>query len=407
MSESIWQRSDCSPGRNYMLGTDPYVKFDDQETIIESIKESLRSFLHIKAAVRLTLDTELSNPERAIIAVPLQADDEQILSNFAQLLYQSVLGYYLSAEPRSSHFGIANVLLEGKLNSLYKREAEKLMGQLQERPDMAGRLLSHVEMVNKVPVPKPGDLFLSETIKKGLDIHIGFRIFIAGSDINYTKIFLPIEGGQDIIDHVYYNLEQILHHNFVTYDETGERYLSLSETLIFKDLEATLKRAKSKEITRNKILNNLQFSTIEKRKIAPDLEMLDGDSLLDLLNQIQDTKLQKATEQSRELYVTYLREAVHALDEMPEEEASEANEEIANAESMEPVRRTRAGSAQHPGDIASASQVQPQRSAPGLPQGENNSLRGRVQVPQPPSENLRVPSPGQSESTPSPEKVKV
>ena len=80
-------------------------KFDDQETIIAAIKENLRKFLNIETAVRLTLDTELSNPERTIIAVPFQSDDEQILSNFAQLLYQSILGYYISAEPRSSHFG--------------------------------------------------------------------------------------------------------------------------------------------------------------------------------------------------------------------------------------------------------------------------------------------------------------
>jgi hypothetical protein len=399
MSESIWQRSDCSPGRAYMLGTDPYVKFDDQETIIEAIKENLRGFLNIKSAVRLTLDTELSNPERAILAVPFQSGDEQILTNFAQLLYQSVLGYYISAEPRSSHFGIANLLLEGKLNSLYKRETEKLLGQLQDRPDMAGRLLSNVEMTSTVPVPKPGDIFLSETIKKGLDIHVGFRIFIAGSDINYTNIFLPIEGGRDIIDHVYYNLEQILHHNFITYDETGAGYLSISETLIFKDLEATLQRAKSKEITRNKILNNLQFNTIEKKKIAPELEMLDGDSLHDLLNQIQDTKLQKASEQSRELYASYLREAVHALEDIPEANAAEAQaiEEIANAEPPKPVRRTREGFV---ADTASNRQAQPLRNAPGL-------VQGRVQVPQRPSESLRVPSPAQGESTPAGDKVKV
>ncbi len=394
MSESIWQRSDCSPGRAYMLGKDPYVKFDDQETIIEAIKENLRNFLNIKTAVRLTLDTELSNPERTILAIPFQSGYEQILANFAQLLYQSVLGYYISAEPRSSHFGIANLLLEGKLSSLYKRETEKLLAQLQDRPDMAGRLLSNIELVSKVPVPKPGDIFLSDTIKKGLDIHIGLRIFIAGSDINYTKVFLPFEGGQDIIDHVYYNLEQILHHNFITYDETGAGYLSISETLIFKDLEATLQRAKSKEITRNKILNNLQFNTIEKKNITPELEMLDGDSLHDLLNQIQDTKLQKATEQSKDLYVSYLREAAHVLEEIPEEKADEVNGKIVDAEPPRPTRRTREGSA-------------PQRGAPGLPQQGDSLSQRRVQVPQRPSESLRVPSPGQGEGTPSGDKVKV
>lgn len=397
MSESIWQRSECSPGRAYMLGADPYVKFDDQEALVTVIKENLRNFLDIKTAVRLTLDSELSNPERAILAIPFQSGDEQILTNFANILYQSAIGYYNSADPQSSHFGIANLLLEGKLNSFYKRETEKLMSQLQDRADMAGRLLRNVEMTSKVPVPKPGDIFLAETIRKGLDIHIGFRIFVSGSDINYTKVFLPIEAGRDIIDLVYYNLEQILHHNFITYDETGDRYLSINETLVFKDLEATLKRAKSKEITRSKILNNLQFNTIEKSKLTPELEMLAGDNLHDLLNQIQDTKLQQATKESRELYASYLQETAHAIKEISAEAGlkneSDSNGEAAGtAEPTRPVRRTRAGSA-------------PDRA--NVPGRGVNPSQGRVQVPRPPDENRRVPAPGRSESILSPEKAKV
>ncbi|MBU2644305.1 hypothetical protein KKI24_06310 [bacterium] len=401
MSESIWQRSECGPGRAYMLGTEPYVKFDDQETIITAIKDILKKYINIKTAVRLTLDTQLSNPERAIIAIPFESDDDQLLTNFAQILYQSLMGYYISADPHTSHFGIANLLLEGKLNSLLKREIELLLNRLQNRPDMAGRLLNNVELINKVPVPKTGDVFLAETIRKGLDIHIGYRIFVTGSDINYTKIFLPIRGGQDIIDHIYYNLEQILHHNFVTYDETGDRYLAINETLIFKDLEATLKRAKSKEMTRNKILNNLQFNTIATKEIVPELEMLAGDSLYDFLNHIQDTKLQNATEQSRELYVSYLQEAVHSLNEVLGEEA-EVPEEAVTAEASTPARRTREGSS--PDRL---SNQPPPRRAPGVPQRGDRPSEERIQVPQPPTEHLRVPSSRQSESTLSPEKVKV
>jgi len=402
MSESIWHRSECSPGRSYMLGTDPYVKYDDQEAIISTIKESLKKYINIKTAVRLTLDTDLSNAERTTIAVPFESGNEQLLTNLARTLSQTLMGYYISAEPKTSHFGISNLVLEGNLTSLLKREMEKLLVQIQERPDMAGRLLANVELSSNIPVPETGDIFLADTIRKGLDIHIGYRIFITGADINYTKIFIPVTAGKEIIDHIYYNLEQILHHNFVSYDESGDRYLSVSETLIFKDLEATLKRAKSKEMTRNKILNNLQFNTIEKQKIAPELEMLAGDSLYNFLNHIQDTKLQQATEQSRELYVSYLQEAVHALSETVEatasKEAKEAEEE-AEKEPQKPVRRTREGSVPLP----VGRQAVPGRRAPGVPQGGRVPIQPNSQVSLPPRETVRVPPP----RVPMPEKVKV
>lgn len=406
MSESIWHRNERSPGRSYMLGTEPYVKYDDREAIVAAIKASLKKFINIKSAVRLTLDTELSNPERTIIAIPFEPNDEVILDNFARIISQSLIGYYISADPKTSHFGIANLLLEGKVNSLLKREMEKLMGLMQNRPDMVGRLLKNVELVNKVPVPKPGDVFLDETIRKGLDIHLGYRLFLTGVDVNMAKIFVPVTAGSDIIDHIYYNLEQILHHNFISYDETGDRYLSVTETLVFKELEAVLRRAKTKELTRSKILNNLQFNTIEKTKILPELEMLAGDSLYDFLNQIQDTKLQQTTDESRKLYVSYLQEAFHSLAEEMEKSAEvpKAIEEEAAAEEPEkPVRRTRADSApQRPAGGPSAGRPgAPQRRAPGVPQP------GKVQVPQPPDEGVRVPSSGRGEAVPSPDKVKA
>jgi hypothetical protein len=316
------------------------------------------------------------------------------------------MGYYISAEPKTSHFGISNLVLEGNLNSLLKREMEKLLVQIQERPDMAGRLLANVELSSNVPVPEPGDIFLADTIRKGLDIHIGYRIFITGTDINYTKIFIPLTAGKEIIDLIYYNLEQILHHNFIAYDESGDRYLSVSETLIFKDLEATLKRAKSKEMTRNKILNNLQFNTIEKHKLAPELEMLAGDSLYDFLNHIQDTKLQQATEQSRELYVSYLQEAVHTLSETVEATAgkeAKAAEEVAEKEPQKPVRRTREGSVPLPAGATSGHQAVPGRRAPGVPQRVRTPIQPNSQVSLPPRETVRVPPP----RVPMPDKVKV
>lgn len=402
MSDSIWQRSDCGSGRSYMLGTEPYVKYDDQEAIISTVKESLKKFVNIKTAVRLTLDTELSNAERTIIAIPFESNDEQIVDNFARLITQSLMAYYISADPKTSHFGISNLLLEGKINSLLKREMEKLLQQFQERPDLAGRLLSNVELAGKVPVPEPGDIFLSETIRKGLDIHLGYRIFVTGVDVNYTKIFVPITAGKEVIDYLYYNLEQILHHNFISYDETGDRYLAITEPLVFKELEAVLKRAKTKEMTRNKILNNLQFNTIEKSKIVPELEMLAGDSLYDFLNHIQDTKLQKATERSRELYLSYLQEAVHSLAKEMTVKKEAAEEKTVEQVVQKPVRRTRSGSTSQ---SSAAAPNHPPASSRGRVPGVRQ--QGGVQVPQPPRENLRVPSRGQGEGVPSPDKVKA
>ncbi|MCP4750293.1 MAG: hypothetical protein GY866_05340 [Proteobacteria bacterium] len=398
MSESIWQRENCGPGREYMLGKELHVKFDDRETIMAAIIEGLKEFVHSEPAVRLTLDTPLSNPERAIIAIPFESDQELILTNFAHTIYQSLQGYYISAEPKTTHFGIANLLLEGKLNSLLRREMEKLISQFQNRSDMAGRLMENVKLVGKLPVPKPGNIFLSETVKKGLDIHVGYRVYAIGSNVNYTKIFLPMETGSEILEHVYYNLEQMLHHNFVAYDETGDDYLTVSETLVFKELEAILRRAKSKELTRNKIINKLQFNTVLKTEIDPAEEPLLGDRVYDFLNHIQDTKLKDATVHSRELLIAYLQEASLALQhpQAPEDKAEEVEEK--------PKRRTRPARRVRPGTAEAAPRQRPMRRPLEVKpeeklQAESGKDRNQVRVPTPPDEELRVPVPQKTPDT--------
>ncbi len=313
MSESIWQRESCGPGRHYMLGSDPFIKYEDKEAIISKIIEGLKKFIVTEPAVRLTLDTPLSNPERAILAIPFESDQEVLLANFAKVVYQSLMGYYISGDPKTAHFGIANLLIEGNLNSLLRREMEKLIEHFKNRYDMAGRLLENVKIVGKTQVPEAGNTFLSETIKKGLDIHAGYRVFIVGENINCAQVFLPLETGSEIIEQVYYNLERILHHSFVSFDESGDNYLKISETLIFKDLEAILQRSRTKEITRNKILNNLQFETVLKRDTEAEQVLIAHDNLYDLLNLIQDTKLKEVTDHSRELYAACMLESMNLL----------------------------------------------------------------------------------------------
>ncbi len=110
-----------------MLGKDPYIKYDDKDVIIASIIEGLKQFIHADTSVRLTMDSTKSDAERAILAIPFESDQDIILLNFAKIIYQSLMGYYISAAPKTTHFGIANMLLEGNTNSLLRREMEKLI----------------------------------------------------------------------------------------------------------------------------------------------------------------------------------------------------------------------------------------------------------------------------------------
>ncbi len=414
MTETTWQKEECNPGRDYMLGKNPYVKYDDHEVIIATIVDGLRKFIHAEPAVRLTLDAENSDPERAILAIPFESDQESILQNFARMIYQSVMGYYISASPKTSHFGISNLLLEGNQNSLLRREMEKLITQFQSRNDMAGRLIQNVTLVGKYAVPEPGETFLSETIKKGLDIHVGYRIHATGENVNCTQIFLPIQTGSEIINQIYYNIERVLHHSFVSYDENGEGYLKITDTLIFKDLAELLKRSKVKELTRNKILNNLQFDTITKQESEEEKKQLIGDRLYDMLNHIQDTKLKEATDRSRDLYTANIKSTVGISQtqidqtraaQIPERSsvAQDVSAEMPVAVETAPVAAQSAT-----GQIAKTKPT-PARSFKRRSRPETGSSsrrkfqkieltqdelsQGNVQVPEPPKENLRVPTP--------------
>lgn len=384
MSESIWQREECSPGRRYMLGTDPYIKYDDPEVIIAKIVEGLKEFIHAEPAVRITLDSPLANKERLIIAVPFEADEELFVNNFAKVIHHSLIGYYISAEPQSTHFGIANLLIEGNFNSLLRREMEKLISQFQSRSDMAGRLLENVKLIGKMQVPAPGKTYLTETLQKGLDIHVGYRVYAMGNNVNYTKIFLPLETGKEIIDFIYYNLEQIIQQNFVTYDENGANYLNITESLVFRELEQILNRAKSKELTRKKIINNLQFNTMLIDSDRETDTSLIGDQVYDFLNQIQDKKLQVTTNRSKELYTIHTRETSSTLKQLPmslEEIEQQKEKEEEAVKAAPPDHAT----------LFSARETARQRVSP--PAGRPRAARQPVQVPTPPDRGSRVPTP--------------
>jgi len=379
-----------------MLGTDPYIKYDDPEIIISHIVEGLKEFIHAEPAVRITLDSPLANAARLIISVPFESDEDLIIRNFAGVIHQALIGYYISAEPQTSHFGISNLLIEGNFNSLLRREMEKLINQFQTRNDMAGRLIQNVQLVGTMQVPTPGTTYLTDTLKRGLDIHVGYRVYAMGENVNYTKIFLPLETGKEIIEFIYYNLEQILQQNFVTYDESGDTYLNITETLVFRELERVLDRAKSKELTRKKIINNLQFNTMLLDSPEEVDTALIGDKVYDYLNHIQDKKLQESTERSQELYTIHTRETSLTLQQLPMSLA-----EIEQEKEKEEEKKAKA-----PADYGSLfnAREQAQRqtrsadSGRGAPRGR--PARRPVQVPPPPDNGQRVPTPDPALPTP-------
>ncbi|OGG97238.1 MAG: hypothetical protein A2527_09050 [Candidatus Lambdaproteobacteria bacterium RIFOXYD2_FULL_50_16] len=289
-----------------MLGQDTFIRFEDTEAIIDGIEAGIRPYLFAEPAIRLVLDTPLANSEKVVLSIPCISDQDRIIKNFAAAIYTSIMGYYYSADPHSSHFGISNLILEGKLNSMLRREMEKHFSQTGKRPDLAARVLKGVGLNTESPVPPAGKSFLVDTLKKGLNIYVGYRIHAQGEMINHAQMFLPMTGGEEIIQLVYYNLEQIINQNFLAYDESGEGYLNISETLIFKELESILQRSRLKENTRKKILNNIQFNTVftpdPRQTIGPKA----GDSLYDVLNKVQDEKLKSATAYSSNLYAAVM-----------------------------------------------------------------------------------------------------
>lgn len=303
MNGSPWHRESCKPGREYQLAANIHIKYDDQERIISRIIDALKQYIKVDAAVRLNVDTPLSEPARAILAIPFDADIELILSNFASTIFQSLMGYYISADPKTSHFGIANSLIEGDINSLVRREIEKLFQQFRTRDDMAGRLLRNVRLVAD-NIPEAGSIYFTETLQKGLDIHIGYRLIAFGDNLMSSQMFIPITAGKELIDMVYYNLEQIIHHNFVAYDEAGDNYLKVTDVLIYKELVSLIERAKKKENTRKKILNNLQFTTVFTEDPVQLYGAKIGDALYDTINRVQQDKLSASSDRSRELFAT-------------------------------------------------------------------------------------------------------
>ena len=260
--KSQFSRDFCGDGRAYLLGKDLYKRYSSESKIRKLIKENIRGYIFIDAAARITLDSRHSDPERTIFGLPCSADDSGIVGNIADMIYTNMKSYYGIADPKIHHYGIANTIMEGFNSSGLRRELELVCDKIATRPDIASRILENIEFeADKLPHTK--EFMFSNVVREHLDIHLGYRVVLYGSQINSSSFFIPVSGGAMIIQQIYYNMEILLHHNLVAYDEVAEQgYLRLSDSLLLKEMGALLRRMKNKENVRKKLVNNIKFSTV-------------------------------------------------------------------------------------------------------------------------------------------------
>ena len=250
--------------RPYMLRKDIYIKYQNKREILNNIKKGLSEFVFAGPAVRFVLNNKKSNSVRTILGLPFPTQRSKLLDNFAALIYHPIMGYYVQGDIQTSHSGISSLLIEGNLRNLLRRETENLIDLAYKRGDVAGRVLKSIEINESARRVRIGSSFVNETIRDGLEIHIGYRIFTRGEGVNPTRIFIPIAGSNNVVNQIFKNLEEMLQHTFSTYDEIGTKPLVLTESLIFKDLESILERSKEKDYTRKKILQKLVFDKDNK-----------------------------------------------------------------------------------------------------------------------------------------------
>ena len=387
MTKSMWHVEECGASREYMLGHQPQPKYQEQDEAIKVITEVISEFLHIEPAIRLMLDSPQCNPERAVLSLPVDCNIDQIMKNFASQIYLSLSGYYLGAEPKSTHFGISNIVLEGKANSLLRREVEKLCLQFRNRPDIAARLLTGVEIKANRELETPKNNFLQETIGKALNIYVGFRIYAFGEQINSSQLFIPMEASEDVISIVYANIEQVIAQNFLGYDEQGDGYLKITETLVFRELESLLKRLKNKQITRQKVLNNLQSNAVYLEDAS---EAMVHDALYDLLNQVSEDRLKNAASDSHQLNrATQLRSA--ELTAMHQDGAPAPKAKKVPAKKAAPKKAAAKTEDKVEAEVKVEAKVETKAKVEAASKTEEPA-ETRTKVPEPPKEKTKVPS---------------
>ncbi len=290
MAETTRTPNNPVPDRKSVPERDEITAYDKKEETIALLTEYLRSILQIEPAVQLSLVTPLCNAERSILAIPFELDRDSVLRGFAQELCQRLSVFRFPIDPKTSLPASADPTLEDRAVSVLRRETEELLLFFRSWPDTPGEHFKNVPITGRYEVPKPGKGVLSKTIRKGLDIRVGYRIVSRGGDTNRFCLFFPLKTGKKIIDYVYYNIANILHHNFIAYDESSDSYLTITEPLVFKEIETLLRRSKKKEVTRRRMLDGLQYNTMFASK--PQIDPVSAhDSLYDPINQIQNESM--------------------------------------------------------------------------------------------------------------------
>jgi hypothetical protein len=246
------------------LGSDSInqIKFEDTESLILKIVKNLKPIVSIDTVVRLMMDTNKIAANSGILTLPFKIDCDIVYHNIARLLYDSFIAYYLKNNPNTSHFGLASTALEGSTTSLLFRKTERLIKLASNREDIAGKFIRGVTFsVEASETDSPTPVF-TETLVKGLDIHLGLDIVIYGASLNYGRIFIPIRAGGKVIEKIYHNLEQMIQQKLITYDEVNDKYLKISESLLFKEVEEIVTRLRYKINTRRKLLADLKANTV-------------------------------------------------------------------------------------------------------------------------------------------------
>jgi len=303
MTESAWHLPQRGPGRLYQQARDLTIRYDNRDEVIERIVQNLKGFVQLESAVRLLLDGDRVQPITTVMTVPFEGDNDTIYLNMATVIFEQMWGYYLSADPKSTHHGLTNLVFEGNETSMIRRETEKFLSIVTVRNDFAGRVMRNYKMAADVP-PLNRDVYLKQVVQPYMDVHLGVRMYTHGESVNRVTTFLPIEAGHDAIERIYYNLEHIVHQNLVAYDELHDHYLPISQELILREVESVLYRARQKGNTRKKLINGLKLHTV----LLEDPAQIHSRSLADLyydkLNRID--LLEEASQRSRDMFATAL-----------------------------------------------------------------------------------------------------
>jgi hypothetical protein len=292
------------PGRLYYCPPDLALKYSEVNEYVQRIANTMKNFLQLESSVRLMLDHVSVNAAMSAIAVPFTGDNERIYQNLARLIYDQLWAYYISGDPKTTHHGLTNLVMDGQQTSLIRRETEKLMQLLTYRTDLAARVMAGYKMDCAVP-PINRDVYMKEAVTKGLDLELGVRMFTFGEGVNRSTVFLPYGEKTDAaIDRIYYNIEHIIHQNLVAYDELHDHYLPVSTELVLRELEGIIFRARAKGNTRKKIINGLKMHTVLLKDPSDAYHISLADLYYDKINRID--LMEEAGQRSRELFSTAL-----------------------------------------------------------------------------------------------------